>query len=86
MPITHNTLIQPVASLIQNTLHFAQHRIKPYSQLHVSMTSLTKFFTLPPMCPPDPLLLSIIGCQSHGSYTSSSPIGHQTTWLIIISC
>ena len=49
-PITHNTLIQPVASLIQHILHFGQYKIKPYSPLQVSMMSLQNFFTSSPMC------------------------------------
>ena len=61
-PITHDTLIQLVASLIQNTLHFTQYKIKPYSQLRVSMMSLTKFFTSSPMCNPNTFSLSLIGC------------------------
>ena len=62
-PITCNTLIQPVASLIQKTLHFIQYKIKPYSQLRVSMMSLTTFFTLSPTCHPNTFSLSLIGCQ-----------------------
>ena len=39
-----------------------QDKIKPYSQLHVSMTSLTKFFTSAPMHCPGLFFLFFIGC------------------------
>ena len=67
--------------------------LKPYSQLQVSMTSLTNFFALAPLPCPNPFLLSLIGSQAlSGPVFSSLPpcrdllsgifIGHQDTLLI----
>ena len=63
-PITHDTLIQPVASLIQNISHFSQYKIKPCSPLQVSMMSLPKFFTSSPTCHPNTFSLSLITCSA----------------------
>ena len=60
-PITHDMLIQPVASLIQHISHFGQYKIKPYSPLWVSMTSLQNFFTSSPKHHPNTFSLSLIG-------------------------
>ena len=70
-------------------------KIKPYSQLHVSMTSLTIFFTSVPMHCPYLFFLSFIGCQAMTTEFYSLPlcrglfssplIGHPDTWLIINS-
>ena len=60
-PITHDTLIQLFVSLIQCISHFGQYKIKPYSPLWVSMTSLPKFFTSAPMSHPNTFSLSLIG-------------------------
>ena len=67
-------------------------KIKPYSQLHVSMTSLTKFFHLGNYAPPWPIFLSFIGCRVMMTEFYSPPIcrglfsspliGHQDTWHI----
>ena len=43
---------------------FCPIQIKPYSQLQVSMTSLTKFFTLVLLHHPDLFFQSLIGCQA----------------------
>ena len=60
-------------------------KIKPYSQLHVYMTSLTNFSTSMPMHHHDLFFLSLIGCQAMMTEFYSPPIGHPSTWLIIIS-
>ena len=83
--ITHDTLIQPVASLIQCISHFSQYKIKPYSPLWVSMMSLPKFFHLSTHVPPSHIFPITHWWPSHGYCISSSFIGCQNTWLIIIS-
>ena len=93
-PAKHNYQTSCLLRSIISTIH--PDKIKPYSQLHVSMTSFTKkFFTSVPMHCPDLFFLSFIGCQAmmtkffslpiHRGLFSSPLIDHQDTWLIINS-
>ena len=50
-PAQHNYQTGCLLRSIISTIH--PDKIKPYSQLHISMTSLTKFFTSASMCHPD---------------------------------
>ena len=74
-PAQHNYQTGFLLRSIISMIH--PDKIKPYSQLCVSMTSLTKFFTSASMHCPDLFFLSFIGCQAMMTEFSSPPIGHQ---------
>ena len=76
-PAQHNYQTSCLLRFIISTIH--PDKIKPYSQLHISITSLTNFSTLAPMHHPDLFFLSLIGCQAMMTKFSSLPIGHPST-------
>ena len=73
-PTQHNYQTSCLLRSIISTIH--PDKIKPYSQLCVSMTSLTNFSTLVPIHP-DLFFLSLIGYQAMMTKFSTPPIGHQ---------
>ena len=82
-PAHHNYQTGCLLRSIISMIHL--DKIKLYSQLHISMTSLTNFSTSVSTHHPDLFSLSLIGCQAMTTEFSSLPIGHPSTWLIIIS-
>ena len=92
-PAQHNYQTGCLLKSITSMIH--PDKIEPYSQLCVSMTSLTKFSTLAPTHCPDLFFLSFFGCRATMTEFYSLPIcrglfstpliGHQDTLLIINS-
>ena len=82
-PAQHNYQTSCLLRSLISIIH--PDKIKPYSQLHVSMTSLANLSTLMPTHHPDLFFLCLIGCQATTTEFYSPPIGHPSTWLIIIS-
>ena len=83
-PTQHNYQTSCLLRSIISMIH--PDKIKPYSQFHVSMTSLTNLSTFVSLHHPDQFSLSLIGCGAPTTEFPSLPIGHLSTGLIIISC